>query len=53
MNQRRPTPVIPSRREESPGEAARTKCEKTRSQSARSLVNERALRAAMLRGGSA
>jgi hypothetical protein len=43
------SPVIPSRREESPGEAARAEREETRSQMTRSLANELALRAAMLR----
>jgi hypothetical protein len=45
-------PVIPSRSEESPGEAARAQRETTRSQMDRSLVNEFALRAVILRGGS-
>jgi hypothetical protein len=47
-----PDLVIPSRREESPGEAAHAQREKTRSKMIRSVVNELALRAEILRGGS-
>ena len=41
-----------SRREASPGEAARAEREETRSKLARSLVNEFTLRAGIFRGGS-
>ncbi len=41
-----------SRREASPGEAARAEREESRSAMIRSLVNEFALRAGIFRGGS-
>jgi hypothetical protein len=44
--------VIPSRREESPGEPLALMREETRSKLERSLINEFALRAGIPRGGS-
>ena len=48
-----PPPVILSRREESPGEAARASREETRFEMTLALANKLALRAGMLRSGSA
>jgi hypothetical protein len=51
-NDGHPLPVMLSRSETSPGEAARAEREEPRSRMTRSRANEFALRAEILRGGS-